>query len=75
MCRDVSCLIIKQIENQNLEIEIKSIILGLIEHSVSVSFVDDTDLFSNGDEVKEKMQSILNIYNKYYKAIGGEIEE
>ena len=53
----------------------KSIILDLIEYGVSVLFVNDTDLFSDGDKVKEKMQSILNIYNKYHKATGGEIEE
>ena len=75
MYRDVSYLIIKQIENKNLGIEMKSIILGLKEHGVLVSFVDNTDLFSDGNEIKEKMQSILNIYNKYYKATGGEIEE
>ena len=53
----------------------KSAISDLIEHYVLVSFVNDMDLLSNGDKVKEKMQLILNTYNKYYKAIGGEIEE
>ena len=55
MYRDVSYIIIKQIENQNLGIKMKSMISDLIEHGMSVLFVNDIDLFSDSDEVEEKI--------------------
>jgi len=74
MCRDISCLIIKQIENQGLGIKFKSPIKNTSEQSVSVSFVDDTDFIAEGQRYEQEMQQIINIYQKYYAATGGKIE-
>ena len=41
---------------------------------VSVSFIDDANLVSNGKEAESKMQQILNRYNRLYGTIGGYIE-
>jgi len=74
MCRDISSLIIKQIENENLGIIFQSPVKEVQEQSVSVSFVDDTDFIAEGHQYQQKMQQIINIYQKYYTATGGKIE-
>ena len=74
MYRDISYLIIKKIEKENLGIHFKSIISALQEQSVSVLFVDDTNLITDRKEVEARMQQIINMYNKLYIAIGGRIK-
>ena len=55
MCRDISCLIIKQLENDNLGIIFKSNINQIEEQCVSVSFVDDTDFVTEGHDYERQM--------------------
>ena len=74
MCRDISCLIIKQLETEKLGIILKSKLLQLKEQCVSVSFVDDTDFVSEGQEYESKMKKIINSYHQLYSATGGQIE-
>ena len=62
MCRDVSCLIIKEIENGNLGIKFKVPIIEEEEQCVSISFVDNTDLITEGDDSEAKMQEIIDAY-------------
>jgi len=74
MCRDVSCLIIKQLENKELGIICKSPSSQTREQCVSVSFVDDTDFITDGNQYEDKMQDIVNKYHQLYTATGGQIE-
>ena len=42
---------------------------------MSVAYVDDNDLMMNRKEVNNKMQLLLNVYNKLYRVTGGYIED
>ena len=75
MCRDISCLIIKQLEIQNLGILFLSVITYASILCSSISFVDDTDLVADGINATPKMQQMLNLYNKLHTATGGKIQE
>ena len=75
MCRDVSCIIICFIENKMLGIVFYDKISKEIIQCVAITFVDDTDFMTDGENSQAQMQSILDIYNKLYGAIGGHIEE
>ena len=75
MCRDMPCLIIKQLEMQNFGIFFLSLIALVQTLYASVSFVDDTDLTIDGDNAQEQMQRIVNLYNQLHTAIGGKIQE
>ena len=55
MYRDVSYLIIKQIEKENLYINIDSSALYNVQQYISVSFVNSTDLVTNGLSANLKM--------------------
>ena len=74
MCRDVSCLIIKQLEKENLSVIFKALENQQIEQCVSVSFADDTDFITEENEYDRKMQEIINKYYHLWKATGGQIE-
>ena len=74
ICRDTSCLIIKQLEKRNLGVEMTSKVTNHNELISAIAFVDDTDLVVEGENVEEKMNMMLNIYNKLYAATGGFIE-
>jgi len=74
MCRDISCLIIKQLEKEQLGIIFKSNLTHLKEQCVSVSFVDDTDFVSEGQDHESKMMRIVKSYHQLYSATGGQIE-
>ena len=51
MCRDISCLIIKQLEMQNLGAYFLSLVTLASIVCASVLFVDDTDLSAQGRNV------------------------
>ena len=42
---------------------------------VTVMFVDDADMITEGVEAEKKMKRILKMYNDLHSATGGEIEE
>jgi len=75
MCRDISCIIIRQLEVQNLGVCFLSLVTLMTVLCASVSFVDDTDLAAQGEHIVCDMQNMLNTYNKYHKATGGQIQE
>ena len=75
ICRDISCLIIKQLEVQNLGISFLSLVTAISILCSSVSFVDDTDLAVDDDNTPEEMQLMLNLYNTLHTAIGRKIQE
>ena len=56
MCRDIPCLIIKQLEKEKLGIIFKVLSNKKTEQYVSVSFVDDTNFITEGNEYDRKMQ-------------------
>ena len=67
-------MIIKQVENKKLGITIASPCKNIEEQVVSISYVDDTDLMTDGEDDIEKMQESINEYDNYYGATGGKIE-
>ena len=74
MCYDIFCLIIKGIEKKNLGMIFKSTVSKESKQCVSVLFVDDTDLITEGENAESKMQEIINIYKSLHAATGGKIE-
>ena len=74
MCRDVSCLIIKEIENRNLGIMFKVPMREEEEQCVSIYFVDDVDLITEGDDSEVKMQEIIDAHESLHEATGGKTE-
>ena len=74
MYKDVSYLIIKQIEKEKLGIKIKSVISNEQQQYVSISFVNNMNLFTDSSNTKLKIQQIINICDKLYGAIGGYVE-
>jgi len=74
ICRDSSGFTIKQIENQNLGVEIIDLITKYIEQQVSTAFIDDTNFMSDRNDADIKMHKILEIYTKLYQATGGVVE-
>ena len=74
LCRDTSSLIIKQIEDQNLGIILQSLLVNISEQTVSVSFVDDTDLMTNGENNEIKIQRILTIYMELFGATNRKVQ-
>ena len=66
ICYDSSGFIIKQIEDQNLGVEIVKSITKFIDQQVSTVFVDNTDFILDGNNVDIKMHKILETYTKLY---------
>ena len=54
---------------------IQSKVYGDRIQKVSVIFVDNNDIVTDGDEVEEKMKIITTDYNDLYTATGGYVEE
>ena len=75
ICRDISCLIIKQLEVQNLGICFLSLVTAVSILCSSISFVDDADLVVDRDNATEEMQLMLNLYDTLHTATGGKIQE
>ena len=73
-CHYSSGFTIKQIENQNLGVEIIDPITKCIEQQVSIAFVDNTDFMSDRNNADIKIHKILEIYTKLYQAIGRVVE-
>ena len=55
MCQNILCLIIWQLEKENLEITMRSVISNKQELCSSISFVDDTDLVEDRPDSQMKM--------------------
>ena len=75
VCWDILCLIIKLIEKEKVEIQLKLVITKIEEGIIVVLFIDDTDMISEGDTAREKMQKMLEIYNRLYLATRRYIED
>ena len=74
ICRDTSCLIFKYLEEKNLGAMLRHPISSVIIQWIAIVFVDDTNFYMNGPNYEEKMQLIMDLYTKLYKATGGEIQ-
>ena len=59
LCKDTSCLIIKQIENLSIEFEFNSYFIKNIEQIVVLLFVNNTDLITNSKQNEIKMKKYL----------------
>ena len=74
MCRDISQLIIRELEKRMLRVKFESVISNEIEQCIAVSFVDNNDLATDRENVEVKMQEIIDLYKMLHAAIGGKIE-
>ena len=45
-----------------------------LEQEISVAFVDDTNFFTAGINVKDKIKEILKLYADLFQATGGKIQ-
>ena len=72
-CRDVSCLIFKQLGKKKLGIKIESKCNGKIEQRVVIACVDDAGFCTSGDNSETKMQKIVSYCVKMHEATGGKV--
>ena len=71
ICRNISCLVFKLLENMNLGVDFASPVTRCRLIRSIIAFVDDADFFSNGKDVVAKLQQMITYYNKLYAATGG----
>ena len=71
LCRDISCLIIREIERKRLGMFIESNVTKTAIQRVLVAFVDDADLVTDRDNAERKMRKMAVLYNDLYVATGG----
>ena len=75
VCQDISYMIMEQIENKKLRMHF-ALRITLKSDQIAVAlFADDTDIITEGKDVKMKMQEILKIHKNLYLVTGGHIEE
>ena len=75
VCQDTLCLIMKLIEKEKVERNLKSVMNRIEEGIITVLFVDDADIISKGKNAVENMQKMLEIHNRLCIAIEGYIED
>ena len=46
-----------------------------IIQQLAIEFVDDTDFYTNGLNCEVKMQLIMDLHTKLYKATGGKTQQ
>ena len=44
-------------------------------YRTEIAFVDDTDMYLNGELSVENIQMIMDIYTRLYEATGGKLQE
>ena len=71
ICRNVSCLIFKQLENMNVGIDLTSPVTRNRIMRLIIAFVDDADFFAYGPNAIQNMLRVISKYNKLYAATGG----
>ena len=62
-------------ENRKLGAEIFLPLSNRKVYRIEISFVDDTDMYSNGELSAKNIQMIMDIYTRLYEATGGKIQE
>ena len=75
LCRDVSRLIFKELENKRLGIVMKSKHNKNVVQRVVIAFVDDSDFCTKGNECEKKMQEIVEYYTSMCEATGGKVQQ
>ena len=73
VCRDQSCLVFKKLERLKKGVElVLPLSLKRIRRTV-IAYVDDADFFSNGKFCIKKIQELIDLYVRLYKATGAKI--
>ena len=75
LCRDTSCLIIKEIERQKFGMIVVSNLSGQSVQKTAVAFVDDNDLIADGEEAERDMNNMITTYDDLHTASGGNMQE
>ena len=64
ICRDTTCIIFKHLEDRKLEFNAVSPMNKKMMQRIVISFVDDTDFYTSGEEHKEKCNRLwINAQN------------
>ena len=71
MCRNMSYLIIKVLENKGLGMKFKSELIELVILLSAIAFVDNTDLVAEGNDDEQIIVDMLQIRNDLHVATGG----
>ena len=71
--RDQSYREFQQLNEERLEAIFKSPHSQIEAQRAAISFMDDTDFYSNGENYKEGMTKMIEKYNKYHQITGGKI--
>ena len=66
--RDESCIIIKEVQNNNNRVVIISPIMKQSTNELAVAFVDNTDFFANEEDLIQAMIAILEEYRTLFEA-------
>ena len=74
VCRDISYLIIKVLENKGLGMKFKSKLIELRILIWVIAFADKTDLVVKGNDVELIMVDMSQIHNDLYAATGRLVE-
>ena len=75
ICRDTSYLIFKHLEELNLGVNILTPLLKRIFIRLAIAFVDNIDFYTNDKDFNRKIQLLIDIYTRLYKATKGKIQE
>lgn len=68
ICKNVSCIIFKVLENDVLGVNLTSPVTERRVLRTLIAFVDDGDFFSCGQTVVEKLSKLVAKYNKLHRA-------
>ena len=74
ICRDTSCLMIRDLERRKFGIQMKSKVTSKQVLISAIAFVDDTDLLVEGDDGENTMNQMLGKHDELNAATGGYIE-
>ena len=73
ICRHSSCIILRDIEKENLGVLITSPLTKEIVQQLAIAFFDDNDFASDGKHA-EKITKILKRCTKLYEATAGRVQ-
>ena len=73
ICRDQLYLVFKCLEHKKIGVLIVLLLTLKSIHRIQIVFIDDKDIFSNGEDCEMNIQQIIDIYTKLYEATGVKI--
>jgi len=72
--RDTSYYIIKEVENEKLGVAMRLLIKNKSIQRTTITFIDDTNFYTNRKQYVAKIQAMINRYTSLYQVIGRAIQ-